>query len=154
MRRISAMTAGLLTVGVLMPRCLPAQTPPSLMTLAEMRDRYRPLLLFAAAPDDPSLLAQLTRLKVATPGLRERDVLVIAIPYRDPSPSQVSLSAADAQAARRFFHVAPEDFTAILLGKDGGEKYRSRKPITFEKLRATIDAMPMRQAERKDATTR
>lgn len=154
MRRILAMTAGLFTVGVLMPWHLHAQTPPSLMTLAEMRDRYRPLLLFAAAPDDPSLLAQLTRLKVAAPGLRERDVLVIAIPYRDPSPSQVSLSAADAQAARRFFHVAPEDFTAILLGKDGGEKYRSRKPLTFEKLKATIDAMPMRQAERKDATTR
>ena len=119
-----------------------------------MRDRYRPLLLFAATPDDPSLLAQMTHLKGAAAGLRERDVLVIAIPYKDPSPSEVSLSAADAQAARRLFHVAPEDFTAILLGKDGGEKYRSTKPISFEKLKATIDAMPMRQDEVKAAAAR
>ena len=142
---------GVLAVSLTMPASLRSQTPPSLVTLAELRERYRPLLLFAVSPDDPSLLAQLTRLKAAAPGLQERDVLVLAIPYSDPSPTQVSLSAADAQAARRSFHVAPEDFTAILLGKDGGEKYRSKKPISFEKLRATIDAMPMRRNEIKDA---
>ena len=131
-----------------------SQTPPSPVSLAQLQDRFRPLLLFAAAPDDPSLLAQLTRLKDAAAGLKQRDVLVIAIPNKNPSPTEVSLSAEDAQAARRLFHVAPEDFTAILLGKDGGEKYRSRKPISFEKLKAMIDAMPMRQDEVKAATPR
>ena len=135
----------------MMASVLPAQTPPSPTTLGQLRDRYRPLLLFAARPDDPSLLAQLTRLKEAAPGLKERDVLVIAIPYKDPAPTEVSLSAADALAVRRSFHVAPEEFTAILLGKDGGEKYRSRKPISFDKLRDTIDSMPMRKDEMKDA---
>ncbi len=143
-----------LTTSFLTSAVTQSQAPPSPVTLAQLRDRYRPLLLFAATPDDPSLLAQVTRFKDAAAGLRERDVLVIAIPYRDPSPSEVSLSAADAQAARRLFHVAPEDFMAILLGKDGGEKYRSKKPISFEKLRATIDAMPMRQDEVKAAAAR
>ena len=142
-----------LTLGLAMTSVLPAQTPPNPVTLAQLRDRYRPLLLFAAQPDDPALLAQMTRLKEATAGLAERDVLVIAIPYKDPSSTDVSLSAADALAARRAFHVAPEDFTAILLGKDGGEKLRSKKPISFEKLRDTIDAMPMRKQEKKGAAT-
>ena len=143
----------LFAVSLVMTSLLPAQTLPNPTTLAQLRDRYRPLLLFAARPDDPSLLAQMTRLKDAAPGLTERNVLVIAIPYKDPSPSEVSLSAADAFAARRSFHVAPEDFTAILLGKDGGEKYRSKKPISFEKLRDTIDSMPMRQQEMKGMAT-
>ncbi len=96
----------------------------------------------------------MTRLKDSAPGLQERDILVITIPYKDPSPSAVSLSAADAAAARRTFHVAPEDFTAILLGKDGEEKLRSRKPVSFEKLRDKIDSMPMRKDEMKSMTGR
>ncbi len=136
-----------LAFGMLMTTSLPGQGPSNPTTLAQLRDRYRPLLLFAARPDDPALLAQMNKLKAAAPGLAERDVLVIALPYNDPAPTEVGLSAADSLAARRLFHVAPEDFTAILLGKDGGEKFRSRKPISFEKLRDTIDSMPMRQQE-------
>ncbi len=40
-------------------------------------------------------------------------------------------------------------FTVLLIGKDGGEKLRSHKPVSFEQLRDTIDAMPMRQREVK-----
>ena len=130
-----------------MPHSVIAQTPPSPTTLAQLRDRYRPLLLFASRPDDPALLAQLTRLKDAAAGLKERDVLVIAIPYKDPAPTEVSLSSTEAQTARRSFHVEPDEFTAILLGKDGGEKYRSSKPVSFTKLRDKIDSMPMRRDE-------
>ena len=73
-----------------------AQTPPSPTTLAQLRDRFRPLLLFAANPDDPSLLAQMTRLKNLPPGLRERDILVIVVPFNSPSPTGTSLTPADA----------------------------------------------------------
>ena len=144
----------LVVLGFIMPNLLAAQTPPSPTTLAQLRDRYRPLLLFAASPDHPALLAQMTRLKENAPGLRERDVLVIAVPYNDPSPTELSLSSADAQAARRSFHVSPGDFVAILLGKDGGEKYRAQKPVSFDKLRDKIDAMPMRKDEMKQAAKR
>lgn len=143
-----------LLLGLLMPYSVFAQTPPSPTTLAQLRDRYRLLLLFASRPDDPSLLAQRTRLKDAAAELKERDVLVIAIPYKDPAPTDISLSSSEAQAARRTFHVAPQDFTAILLGKDGGEKYRSAKPVSFEKLRDTTDSMPMRKDEMRDPAKR
>ena len=141
-------------LGLLMTCSAFAQTPPSPTTLAQLRNRYRLLLLFASRPDDPALLAQMTKLKDAAPGLKERDVLLIAIPYKNPAPTEVGLSSSEAQAVRRDFRVAPEDFTAILLGKDGGEKYRSMKPVSFDKLRATIDSMPMRRDEMKDAAKR
>lgn len=144
----------LLLLGLLVPHFATAQAPPSPVTLAQLRDRYRPLLLFAATPDDPALLAQLTKLKGAAAGLGERDVLVIAVPYRDPAPTEVSLSAAESANVRRSFGVAPQDFTVILLGKDGGEKFRSSKPVSFEKLQGLIDSMPMRQDEMKHADKR
>ena len=142
--RAALIVASFVVAGTAM---LHAQTPPSPTTLATLRDHYRPLLLFAASPDDPSLLAQLIRLKDHAPGLDERNVLVIAIPYNNPAPTAMALTPGDALDARHRFRIAPADFTAILLGKDGGEKLRSTRPVSFEKLRDKIDSMPMRQTE-------
>ena len=124
----------------LRPHPRPPTWPPSATTTAHCSSSL-------PAPDDPSLLAQLTRLKDHAPGLDERNVLVIAVPYNNPAPTEVALTPEDALAARHRFHVAPADFTAVLLGKDGGEKLRSTKPLSFEKLRDKIDSMPMRQTE-------
>jgi hypothetical protein len=44
--------------------------------------------------------------------------------------------------ARRRFHVAPADFTVILVGKDGQELLRSSEPIRFDQLRAAIERIP------------
>ncbi len=124
-----------------------AQTPPSPTTLADLKDQYRPLLIFAPTPNDPGLLAQLTQLRHEAPGLEQRQVLLIAVPYRNPAPTELALTPADAEAARRRFHIAPTDFVVMLIGKDGGEKLRSHKPVRWDRLRNTIDAMPMRQQE-------
>ena len=140
--------------GLLASAMLTAQTPPSPTTLDQLRDSYRPLLIFAASPDDPSLLAQLHMLKDSVPGLARRDVLVIAVPFQTPSPTDVSLTAEAATAARRHYRIAPPDFTVILLGKDGGEKLRSTKPVSFTKLQEKIDSMPMRQQEMADPARR
>ena len=139
----------LLALALLIPLMAHAQTAPTSPTTVDaLRNNFRPLLLFAESPGDPALQAQLHMLKDSGPGLAERNVLVIAIPFRNPSPTDVNLTDAEANAARRRFHVPPTGFTAILLGKDGGEKLRCSKPIRFTKLRETIDAMPMRQSER------
>jgi hypothetical protein len=42
-----------------------------------------------------------------------------------------------------------QDFTLILIGRDGGEKFRSNKFVKSEELFAIIDVMPMRRAEMK-----
>ena len=120
---------------------------PKLVSLAELKDQYRPLLVFARRPDDAQLEIQLRTLQEHAPEAQERDLAVIGIPYGAPSPTSLQLSAAEAEAVRRRFGIAPMEFAVILLGKDGGEKLRSSKPISMNKLDSTIDAMPMRQDE-------
>ena len=133
---------------------LMAQSPSSPTTLDALRDHYRPLLVFAASPAEPALLAQLHMLKDSIPGLTRRDIVVIAIPYGTPPSTDVALTPEAAIETRRRFHVAPPDFTVILLGKDGGEKLRSTKPVSFTRLQEKIDAMPMRQQEMADPARR
>ena len=116
-------------------------------TLAALKDRYRPVLIFAPHPDDPQLEIQTRTLEEHAAEAQERDLAVIALPYQTPSSSRLQLSPADAEAARRRFHVAPTDFAVLLLGKDGGAKLRSAKPLSMRTLDEIIDAMPMRQDE-------
>jgi hypothetical protein len=124
-----------------------AQSPTGIVTLSELRNIARPLLIFAPSPDDPQLQIQLRRLHDNAPALSARNIVVIAIPYNSPSPTSAQLTDTAAQSARRRFNIAPTDFSVILIGKDGGEKLRATEPLTLDKLRDTIDAMPMRQQE-------
>ena len=116
-------------------------------TLQNLRDNSRPLLVFAPQPNDPQLQIQLRTLREHEAEAHDRDLVAIALPYNNPSPTAAQLSPEEAEAVRRRFHVAPPDFVVILLGKDGGAKLRSSKPLSMEKLNETIDAMPMRQDE-------
>jgi hypothetical protein len=70
------------------------------------------------------------------------------VPYQGAAQAQYVLK--DAAAVRERFGVARSDFTVILVGKDGGEKLRDSKPLTYARLQATIDAMPMRRQEMKE----
>ena len=117
-------------------------------TLASLRGNARPLLIFTSTPNDPQLQIQLRILSENAEAAAERNIVPIVIPWNNPAPSgTTTLTPTGAEAARRRFSVPPTDFTAILVGKDGGEKLRSSRPISFTKLRDLIDSMPMRQQE-------
>ena len=124
-----------------------AQQPRGFVTLQQLRDTTRPLLIFAPKPDDPQLEIQLRTLQQHASEAADRQIVPLAITSEGPSPTDAHLSNADGDAARRRFHVTPGEFTVILIGKDGGEKLRSKKPFNMDKLNRTIDAMPMRRAE-------
>ena len=124
-----------------------SQAPTGIVSLTTLRDSSRPLLIFAPKPDDPQLQIQLRRLRDNAAAVSEHGIVVIAIPYESPSPTPAMFTVEAAHSARLRFHVAPTDFTVILIGKDGGEKLRSHKPLTIDQLSNTIDAMPMRQQE-------
>ena len=137
----------LLIAAVLSTPMTKAQT--GLTTLADLRDRARPLLIFAARPDDPQLTIQLRTLQEHAAEAQDRQIVPVAIVYDNPSPSDAKLTPSEAEATRRRFGVAPGQFTVILIGKDGGEKLRATRPLSIAKLNRTIDAMPMRQEEMK-----
>ena len=86
-----------------------------------------------------------------TAELIDRQVVVFACNLAGDSPAPDARiwqkCSANRAALRRQFHIAPAEFAVVLVGKDGGEKKRWRQPVTFEQLRDTIDAMPMRQDE-------
>ncbi len=131
---------------------------PRTVTLTSLKENYRPLLIFSASDDDPRLHQQVELKQDQQPGLTDRRIVLIPLyehtPYTGgiaffPDGQLGTVLKPEAAAIRRRFHIAPNDFTVILIGKDGGEKLRSHRPIPYETLRSTIDSMPMRQQEMK-----
>ena len=43
-----------------------------------------------------------------------------------------------------------KEFKLLLIGKDGGEKYNSKKPVSINAVIELIDGMPMRKQEIKE----
>jgi hypothetical protein len=142
-------------VALFLPLWVLAQPSPGSAagTLAEMRGKSRPLLIFYPQyPGDPSLGRMVVRQRTSIDGhreeLRDRDVVAIYVPI--PADDAALQSKDFLGGLRTQFHIEGQEFTVVLLGKDGGEKFRSHTPVTIEKLDALIDAMPMRQQEMRD----
>lgn len=120
-----------------------------------MRDCYRPVLLFAAKADDAELLRQLQEFRNHGEALRKRDIRVVVLLADHTEPAANALhglplatfNEAQQEAARKRFDIHQGTFTALLIGKDGGEKMRSYSIVPAAGLNKTIDAMPMRQDE-------
>lgn len=128
-------------------------------TLASLKDKNRVLLFFAANRQDPRFLEQFALLRHHAAEMHERDLVVIPILTDEAAPADpdivrsfptTTVSTPEQLATRGLYHVALNDFTVLLIGKDGGEKLRSRSPISPEKLNAVIDAMPMRKDEMRN----
>jgi hypothetical protein len=125
----------------------PAHDTKRATTLAEERDQHRVLLIGAPSADDRRLLEQLRIVHDHAEEAADRDLVAIAVPESGTPPTSLRLTASDWAEVQRRFHLASGSFAVLLLGKDGGEKLRSGKPIPFDRLRSVIDAMPMRKEE-------
>ena len=112
-------------------------------TLAQMQWERRVLIVAAPSAQDPTLAAQRRILGTWTAKRDERDLTVVEV-----VGDQVRGAGDTAPALRHKFRL-PAGFTAILVGKDGGEKLRSAKPFPTALLEQTVDAMPMRRAGRR-----
>lgn len=104
----------------------------------QFRD-YREVIIFAPDKQNELLKEQLAINSRDPKGLKERDLKI----------TMKRWSSEQASTYRRW-KAKPGEFTLILVGKDGGEKYRSTKPVTLEKLYSIIDVMPMRRSEMKN----
>lgn len=109
-------------------------------TIAQMKWERRVLIVAAPYPDDASLAEQRRILAIWKTESAARDLSIVEV-----VGDQVRGAADTAAQIRPKYHL-PASFTAILIGKDGGEKLRSATPFPAAALEATIDAMPMRRA--------
>jgi hypothetical protein len=102
--------------------------------LASYRWNSRVIVLSASDRTDGALAAQKRLLAEDSSGLAERDVVILEI-----------LGQAR-QTARKDLRLSG-GFRFVLVGKDGGVKFRSDQPVTLTELYGVIDAMPMRRQE-------
>lgn len=94
---------------------------------------YRQLLIFGKEVNQLFVQQQLQLLNRVPDEVKERSVEIIVLEK-------------DSHLCRKY-GVKPGQFTVILIGKDGTEKYRTNKLLKPVELFAIIDAMPMRKAE-------
>lgn len=125
-----------------------AQTKPELKMLQAYQWEKRLLLIFTSTATEAQFQKQQQLLKQAAAGLAARDMVTLSVMENQVKSSDSSAKDLPlAQALREKYKVKSTAFEVILIGKDGGEKYRSQQVTNPAKIFQTIDAMPMRQQE-------
>ena len=98
---------------------------------------------------------QFDYLKVNKNEFIDRDMVVILINKDGSKISQdglknfKNLDYESTSSIRKRFNF--EDFSLILIGKDGGVKFRAHEPVKINKIFELIDKMPMRMQEIKES---
>lgn len=105
--------------------------------IADYRWKKRVVLVFGEVPD---VEKQLKLWNSETPGFEERDIVIEKISGSEPLARKI----------REQFQIAPGAFAVLLIGKDGGEKFRNNSPIAASRLFSEVDSMPMRRQEMRD----
>lgn len=126
----------------------------------------RLLLVFAPAEDHPEIVRQRTLLADQRGALLERHMVVVfvvgahqgRVTGADPSSPMASaqwidqqLDASSASALRAQYSIPLDDFAVRLVGKDTGTKIARSEVLEPRELYGTIDQMPMRRREAREA---
>ncbi|MFD1331948.1 DUF4174 domain-containing protein [Methylopila musalis] len=143
MSRPTAVSTLALTLAILAPSAVFAGA------LDAFRDRARPVIVFTPDAGQPAAREQIENLTRARAALDERQMSVFVVGPR----AVTTLSGGRAPSAlaaddlRKTYDVAADAFAVVLIGKDGGEKFRATEPVTADALTARVDEMPMRKNE-------
>ncbi|WP_235892410.1 DUF4174 domain-containing protein [Mycolicibacterium hodleri] len=116
--------------------------------LSDYRGERRPLLLFAPTESDPRLVEALRRIDTSRCDFVNREMVIGVVVTEGKSTLDGQLINAD--ESRRLvkqFAIRENTFSALLIGKDGGEKLRVNDVPDLHAIYAVIDAMPMRKRE-------
>ncbi|TVT40092.1 DUF4174 domain-containing protein [Hymenobacter setariae] len=120
-----------------------AQAPRPASLAQQLRASHwqkRVLLVGAPTADQADFLQQQKLLATVPNQLRERDFVVLALPYDQ-------FSAADRHYWTQELKQPLTSFAAVLIGKDGGVKRVETQPLAPADLFGTVDKMPMRRQE-------
>lgn len=134
--------------------CAPATDPTNPATptasspdpLGHLRWKHRLVVAFAPESTDPRL-TELRESIVARQREFDDRALILVTVVAGETDAADRPTPIEAEALRRRFDVEPGEFTALLVGLDGGEKARSTDSVPFDDWFTLIDSMPMRRAE-------
>jgi hypothetical protein len=111
----------------------------------------RPLLLFAPDNEDKHLVQLLATLQKSNCDIDDRDMIIAVLLAEGQSRlNNNNISAQDAALIRKRYEIEPSQFAVLLIGKDGGEKYRLFAVPELNEIFSLIDGMPMRQDEMQE----
>lgn len=109
--------------------------------LTQFKWKKRPVVVFADSDLDPSFVDQMNLLRARPDELAARDVVVII----DTAPEPMS----DLRRKLR-----PRGFMLVILNKEGTVNVRKPFPWDVREVSRTIDKMPLRKREIRDAKER
>jgi len=129
-----------------------AQKPnPNPTDLSQYRWEKRIVLIFTPNSTNTMYQNQLRTFLNHRSGFEERDLITFQLFGKGKGKlSEQTLSSENVQELYRQFGIGKNEFTVILIGKDGSEKLRTTDLLPVRKLFSVIDAMPMRQRELKN----
>ena len=116
--------------------------------LSDYRWQSRPLLLFAPTDNDTRLMETLNRIESSRCDFVDRDMVIGQIVAVGTSTldGHVIESGQSHRLANQY-GIGEDTFSAVLIGKDGGEKFRVNGIPDLQVIYAVIDGMPMRSRE-------
>ncbi|WP_111510512.1 DUF4174 domain-containing protein [Mycobacterium kyogaense] len=113
----------------------------------------RPLVVFSPAGNDPRLTETLRRIDDSQCAFADRDmVLAVVVAGGSTTLDGAATDPGESDRLRQRYRVAPDAFTVVLVGKDGGEKWRTDEVPDLEVVYSVIDGMPMRSREMNAGT--
>ena len=115
-------------------------------------DKYewknRLVLLFAPSSGFENYKNAVAELIQLSDEIDDRDLVVFHLLENDKSHvDEKEISRKDVQRLTEKYNAEKGVMTTILIGKDGGEKYRQTGQTNWQEIFDRIDAMPMRRAE-------
>ena len=117
------------------------------MDLGSYKGTNRLLLIFVSTAADALYRRQESLLKSHEAGFKDRDLILVRVFTDGGDVGGSPVSPGKAAGVREGHGIGEGEFAVLLVGKDGTEKFRWRKPVSAEEMFERIDAMPMRRRE-------
>ena len=118
------------------------------MDLTQFKWKNRLFFLFAEDANDPFFKNLQSQIMDQKDEVAERDLIVFEVPAQGPARMNTSpLDRMEADSIRNHFAIPSDEYSLILVGKDGGIKLKRKDQVDLKEVFELIDSMPMRQNE-------
>lgn len=108
----------------------------------------RILLVFAPSEQDPRYRQTQESIKANSCRIDDRDIVIGWLPTSgEASLGDEPIAPDDQLQLRSRYQIQADDFTVLLIGKDGTEKDRIKAVPDLSRVFGLIDTMPMRRQE-------